>query len=173
MIDVRQITPDDAAAYWQLRQQIDRETEFLRFESDEWLITTLRVRGRIELMLATDNQMIFVADDDGRPIGFLWAAGGLYRHNHHKVHLIAGVLDAYKRQGLGTRLLTACEEWACAQRLQRLELSVMTHNFAALALYRKQGFKIEGTAQYALCIDGKYIDLYYMSKVLTCENQEF
>ena len=101
MIEVRQITPDDAAAYWQLRQQIDRETEFLRFESDDWLITTQRVRGRIELMLATDNQMIFVADDDGQLIGFLWAAGGLYRHNHHKVHIIVGVLDAYKRQGLG------------------------------------------------------------------------
>ena len=172
MINVRQISPDDAAAYWQLRQQIDRETEFLRFEADDWLITTQRVRGRIELMLATDNQMIFVADDDGQLIGFVWAAGGLYRHNHHKVHLIVGVLDVYKRQGLGTRLLTACEGWACSSQLQRLELSVMTHNFPALALYRKHGFEIEGTAQYALCIDGKYIDLHYMSKVLTCQNQE-
>lgn len=172
MIDVRQITPDDAAAYWQLRKQIDRETEFLRFEADDWLITTPRVRGRIELMLATDNQMIFVADNDGQLIGFLWAGGGLYRHNRHKVHIIVGVLQAHTRQGLGTRLLTACEEWACTQRLQRLELSVMTHNFVALALYRKLEFAIEGIAQYALCIDGKYIDLYYMSKVLTCENQE-
>jgi RimJ/RimL family protein N-acetyltransferase len=172
MIDVRQIDPNDAAAYWHLRQQIDRETEFLRFEADDWLITTQRVRGRIELMLATDNQMIFVADDDGQLIGFLWAAGGLYRHNHHKVHIIVGVLDAYKRQGLGTHLLTTCEDWACARRLQRLELSVMTHNFPALALYRKRGFEIEGTAMYALRIDGKYIDLHYMSKVLTCENQK-
>ena len=47
MIEVRQITPNDAAAYWHLRQQIDRETEFLRFEADDWLITTQRVRGRI------------------------------------------------------------------------------------------------------------------------------
>jgi RimJ/RimL family protein N-acetyltransferase len=124
-------------------------------------------------MLATDNQMIFVADDSRQLIGFLWAGGGLYRHNRHTVHLIVGVLDAYKRQGLGTRLLTACEDWACANQLQRLELSVMTHNFPALALYRKQEFEIEGTAIYALCIDGKYIDLHYMSKVLTCENQEF
>jgi RimJ/RimL family protein N-acetyltransferase len=169
MIAVRQIIPEEAAAYWQLRQQIDRETDFLRLDSDEWLITSARVRGRIELMLATDNQMIFVADDGGQLIGFLWAAGGLYRHNHHKVHLIVGVRDAYQRQGLGTRLLTACEDWACANRLQRLELSVMTHNFPALALYHKRGFEIEGTARYALCIAGQYIDLYYMSKVLTCQ----
>ncbi len=167
MINVREITPDDAAAYWQLRQQIDCETEFLRFEADTYLQTTQRVRGRIELMLASDNQMIFLAEDGDQLIGFLWAGGGLYRHNRHRVHILLGVRQAYYRQGIGTQLLAVCEEWARAQRLQRLELSVMTHNFPALALYGKQGFQIEGTAPYALCIDGHYIDLHYMSKVLT------
>jgi ribosomal protein S18 acetylase RimI-like enzyme len=166
LIGVREITPEDAAAYWQLRQQIDRETEFLRFEADNYLQTTQHVRGRLELMLATDNQMIFVAEDDDQLIGFLWAGGGLYRHNRYRVHLILGVRQPYQRQGIGTRLLTTCEEWARAQRLQRLELSVMAHNFPALTLYQKMGFQIEGTAPYALCIDGNYIDLHYMSKVL-------
>jgi RimJ/RimL family protein N-acetyltransferase len=167
MINVRQITPDDAAAYWQLRQQIDRETEFLRFEADNYLQTTRHVRNRIELMLASDNQMIFLAEEGDQLIGFLWAGGGLYRHTRCRVHIILGVRQPYYRQGIGTRLLTACEEWARAQRLQRLELSVMAHNFPALALYRKTGFQIEGTAPYALCSDGNYIDLHYMSKVLT------
>ena len=166
MISVREITPDDAAAYWQLRQQIDRETEFLRFEPDDWLVTAQHVRGRIELMLATDNQTIFIADNEAQLIGFLWAGGGLYRHNRHRVHLILGALQAYTGKGIGTQLLTACECWARAHHLQRLELSVMTHNFVALALYKKTGFQIEGTAPYALCINGKYIDLHYMSKVL-------
>ncbi|HSD83007.1 MAG TPA: GNAT family N-acetyltransferase [Anaerolineae bacterium] len=167
MITVREISPDDAAAYWQLRQQIDRETEFLRFEPDDWLVTTHRVRGRIELMLATDNQTIFVAEKAQQLIGFLWAGGGLYRHNHCRVHILLGVLQAYQRQGLGTRLLKACECWGYTHHIQRLELAVMTHNFVALALYQKMGFHIEGTAPYALCIDGKYIDLHYMSKALT------
>ena len=166
MINVREIAPDDAAAYWQLRKQIDRETEFLRFEADNYLRTTQHVRDRIELMLASDNQTIFVAAVDDQLIGFLWAGGGLYRHNRHRVHVILGVRQAYHRQGLGTQLLVACEAWARQQCLQRLELSVMTHNFPALALYCKQGFRIEGTAPYALCIDGNYIDLHYMSKVL-------
>jgi RimJ/RimL family protein N-acetyltransferase len=167
MINVREITPDDAAAYWQLRQQIDRETEFLRFEADNYLRTTQHVHRRLELILATDNQMIFLAEDGDQLIGFLWAGGGLYRHNRQRVHIILGVRQLYYRQGIGTRLLTACEDWARAQRLQRLELSVMAHNFPALTLYGKRGFQIEGTAPYALCIDGNYIDLYYMSKVLT------
>ncbi len=172
-MEIRQIRPDDAAAYWQLRQQIDRETEFLRFEAEDWLVTTRRVRGRIELMLSTDNQTIFVAENAGELIGFLWAGGGLYRHNHHKVHVIIGVRAAYQRQGIGTGLLQACQTWACTRHLQRLELSVMTHNFPALALYKKLGFEIEGSAPYALCIDGHYIDLYYMGKVLTCEDHAY
>jgi ribosomal protein S18 acetylase RimI-like enzyme len=167
VIGVRAIIPDDATAYWQLRQQIDRETEFLRFEADNTLQTTQRVRGRLELMLGTDNQTIFVAEDGDQLIGFLWAGGGLYRHNRHRVHLILGVRQLYHRQGIGTRLLTTCEDWARAQRLQRLDLSVMAHNFPALALYAKRGFQIEGTVPYALCIDGRYIDLHYMSKALT------
>ena len=167
MINVREITPDDAAAYWELRQQIDRETEFLRFEADNYLRTTQHVRGRIELMLATGNQTIFVAEDGDQLIGFLWAAGGLYRHNWQRVHILLGIRQPYYRQGIGTQLLLACEAWAREQRVQRLELSVMAHNFPALALYGKQGFTLEGTAPYALCIDGNYIDLHYMSKVLT------
>src|SRR5512136_408012 len=123
MVIVREITPDDAATYWQLRQQIDRETEFLHFETDDWLVTTQRVRGRIELMLATDNQTIFVAEKAGRLIGFLWAGGGLYRHNHQRVHILLGVLEAYTHQGVGTRLLKACEGWGHAHHLQRLELA--------------------------------------------------
>ncbi len=168
MYSVREITPDDADAYWQLRQQIDGETEFLRFEPDDWLVTTQRVRGRIELMLASDNQTIFVAEHERQLIGFLWAGGGLYRHNHHNVHIILGVRQAFQRQKLGTRLLITCEEWAQAHQLQRLELSVMAHNFPALTLYHKLGFRIQGMAPYALCLDGKYIDLYYMCKVLAC-----
>lgn len=47
----------------------------------------------------------------------------------------------------------------------RLELSVMTHNQAALALYIKNGFEIEGTKRKSLIIDGEWVDEYYMSKI--------
>jgi RimJ/RimL family protein N-acetyltransferase len=42
----------------------------------------------------------------------------------------------------------------------------MTHNEAGLALYKKMGFKIEGTKKDSLFVDGVYIDEYYMSKLL-------
>jgi RimJ/RimL family protein N-acetyltransferase len=165
-ITVREITAADAAAYWQLRLQIDRETKFMVLQPDDGTLTTKRLRGRLELMLATDNQTIFVGENGDQLIGFLCATGGVYRHDHHNVQIVLGVLRPFTCQGLGTQLLQACEQWARERHLRRLALTVMTHNHAALALYQKIGFSIEGTAKCALCIDGQSVDLYTMGKCL-------
>ena len=47
-----------------------------------------------------------------------------------------------------------------------LELTVMTHNTAGIALYKKQGFAIEGTKRHSLLLNGQFIDEFYMSKLL-------
>lgn len=167
IITVREITPEDAAAYLQLRLQIDRETKFMVFAPDASMLSPRRLRGRLELMLASDNQTIFVAEDDGALIGFLCATGGVYRHDHHTAQIVVGVRQAFTRQGIGTQLMRTCEQWARERQLRRLELCVMPHNIAALALYHKAGFTIEGTAKCALCIDGEYVDLHTMGKCLS------
>ncbi len=167
---VREITPDDAAAYLRLRLQIDRETKFMAFQADAGSLALNRLRGRLALMLSTDNQTIFVAEDaadaDGEFIGFLCATGGVYRHDHHNVQIVIGVRETFTCQGVGTQLMQACEQWARARGLYRLELSVVTHNAVALALYKKFDFEVEGLAKAMLRIDDEYVDLYYMSKVL-------
>jgi RimJ/RimL family protein N-acetyltransferase len=58
------------------------------------------------------------------------------------------------------------EEWAKQQHIHRLELTVMTHNIAGIALYKKQGFAIEGTKRQSLLINGQFIDEFYMAKLL-------
>ncbi len=164
---VREITPDDAADYLHLRLQIDRETKFMVFAPDASMLSPRRLRGRLELMLASDNQTILVAEQAGELIGFLCATGGVYRHDHHTAQIVIGVRQAFTRQGIGTRLMQTCEHWARERQLRRLELGVMPHNIAALALYHKAGFTIEGTAKCALCIDGEYVDLHTMGKCLS------
>ncbi len=163
---VREITPDDAAAYLQLRLQIDRETKFMVFQPEAGMLSPRRLRGRLELMLASDNQTILVAEHAGELIGFLCATGGVYRHDHHTAQIVIGVRQTFTRQGIGTQLMQTCERWARERQLRRLELCVMPHNIAALALYHKVGFTIEGTAKCALCIDGEYVDLHTMGKCL-------
>ena len=41
----------------------------------------------------------------------------------------------------------------------------MCHNAAALRLYQKNGFEIEGRARRSLMVDGAPVDEYYMAKL--------
>ncbi len=50
----------------------------------------------------------------------------------------------WRGRGVGTALVVAAIEWARANGLHKLTLSVFPHNVAAIALYRKTGFVEEG-----------------------------
>jgi RimJ/RimL family protein N-acetyltransferase len=166
MIIVRPVTVEDAKAFLELRTQVDLETKFMMLEPGERQTTIEQERERLVTLLKSNNKQTFVAEDDGQLIGWLWANGGDFRRNHHSVHIVIGLRAAYTNQGIGTRLFQACEAWARERGLHRLELTVMTHNQLGIALYQKMGFQIEGTAPDALRVDGEYVDLHYMSKLL-------
>jgi RimJ/RimL family protein N-acetyltransferase len=167
MIEIRHIAHEDATALCALRSQIDAETKFMMLEPGERATTAEQQHAEIVKILATDNRMIFLAVADEKPVGFLSAIGGAFRRNHHNIHIVVGVLDAYTNRGIGTQLFFACEQWARQQSLHRLELTVMTHNDLGIALYKKMGFVIEGTSKDMLCVDGQFVDLHYMYKLLT------
>ena len=166
MTIIKQITVDDAEAYLDLRAQLDAETKFMLLEPGERKMTIEQERERLTALLATDNSMVFLAMHAGEPIGFLWANGGMFRRNHHTVHIVIGIRATHTNQGVGTRLFQACEVWARERGLHRLELTVMTHNHLGIALYKKMGFQIEGTASDVLRVEGAYVDLHYMSRLL-------
>ena len=166
MINIRPATLDDAAAFLALRQQVDLETKFMMFEPGERQVSIEQERERLANILKADNKQSFLAEEDGQLLGWLWANGGDFRRNHHTVHIVIGIRAAFTNQGIGTRLFQTCEAWARQRGLHRLELTVMTHNHLGIALYQKMGFEIEGTASDALLVDGNYVDLHYMSKLL-------
>lgn len=43
----------------------------------------------------------------------------------------------------------------------------MTHNEAAIGLYRKLGYECEGTRRAALVVDGKPVDEFWMAKLVS------
>jgi putative acetyltransferase len=67
---------------------------------------------------------------------------------------------------VGSALLTAAREQASARRLQRLELTVMTDNSRAVALYRRHDYEVEGVRRRALVRNGVAVDEYYMGCLL-------
>jgi len=81
----------------------------------------------------------------------------------HTGSLGMGVLQAYRRQGLGNRLARATIDIAWNEGLTRIELEVFASNSAAIALYMELSFLREGLKRMARYIDGKYDDLLLMS----------
>ena len=62
--------------------------------------------------------------------------------------------------------MQALESWAMENNCHRLELTVMSHNERAVALYTKCGFEREGVKRDSLFVNGKYVNEYYMSKLI-------
>jgi putative acetyltransferase len=84
----------------------------------------------------------------------------------HAAELGMGIHDDHHRQGVGTALLLAlldaADRWL---DVRRIELAVYVDNTAALALYRKHGFVIEGTHKAYAYRDGAYVDSHTMARL--------
>ena len=75
---------------------------------------------------------------------------------NHAWVLGMGVIGLYRGQGIGKSLLNSALAKAKQKGLTRIELTVRESNKAAIALYKKFGFAIEGLHRNAVCINGKY-----------------
>lgn len=162
---IRIAKSDDAKKLVHLIKQVEN-SNFMLFEPGERKTTVDQQRKRIESMCEEETSTILVAEDNGGLAGYLFAIGGNPTRAKHAVYLVIGVAESSRGQGVGAKLFAKLEEWAKERAIHRLELTVMVHNKAGIALYEKMGFEIEGTKRHSLFVDGKYIDEYYMSKLL-------
>lgn len=163
---IREIKEIDAEEFFNLCKKLDEETQFMILEPGERITTVGEQLNQIKSVLSKDNQTILVAENNGQLIGYIGVYGGRYKRNKHSVYIVIGILQNFTWQGIGTSLFLELEKWAHQKKVRRLELTVMVHNEAAIALYKKMGFEIEGTKRHSLFINGSYVDEYYMSKLL-------
>jgi L-phenylalanine/L-methionine N-acetyltransferase len=76
------------------------------------------------------------------------------------------VRDDWQGKGVGTALMeTALELADNWLNLTRIELRVYVDNAAAMALYEKFGFEVEGTHYRLAFRDGEYVDAYSMARL--------
>jgi putative acetyltransferase len=113
------------------------------------------------------NDYLLVATIAGELVGNagLHAASKSPRRRHVGTIGMA-VRDDRQRRGVGTALMQSVIELADRWlNYRRLELGVYTDNVAALELYRKFGFVIEGTSRAYAFRDGRYVDAYMMARL--------
>lgn len=106
-----------------------QEIERICFHEDAWplieLMGTLTWPGIVRLKAANHQQIAaFIAGDVRRSEQTGWI-------------LTLGVLPAYRRMGLASQLMQACEQ---RMRMPQVKLSVRRSNQAAIQLYQKLGY---------------------------------
>jgi len=161
-ITIRLAVAEDAAAI----------VDFVRDLHAEGIDTIHPPRRTVEeqanVISSWEGQRSFgiVALSGGRVIGHLvFICGGL-PHNEHAGFFGIAIARAGRGQGVGTRLIKEMEDRVRAYTdLCRIELEVMARNEAAIRLYERLGYVMEGRKRKATNTTGTPEDLIIMAKV--------
>lgn len=162
---IRKVETKDSEKFLNMLIQLDHETNNMMFEPGERKTTIEEMESNINNIYKSKS-LILVAEDNGNIVGFLSAERGFANRIKHSAYIVIGVLKDYRGRKIGAGLFEEMEKWASESDITRLELTVMKHNEGAIQLYKKMGFEIEGTKEKSLIVDGKYVDEYYMRKIL-------
>ena len=82
----------------------------------------------------------------------------------HRCVLGMGVRRDVRRGGLATRLLAEATRWASTQGLKWIDLQVLSANEPAVALYRREGFLMQGGRPDMFVIDGVSLGEIWMAR---------
>jgi putative acetyltransferase len=140
--------------------QVFDQAQCRRFLGREPFTTRAEVKAWFDVLPKKTVKLVASQADVPVAIGLLAPDGGSRAH--------VGVLslfvhDRVHRLGIGSKLLQFLMASGRFYHLQRLELSVVCDNEAALKLYHKSGFRIEGRLAGALRYGGRFHDAYVMS----------
>lgn len=163
-VTVRRAAPRDAAAFARLMSDpaVFGNLMQLPLPSEELWQARLA-----ELCKPDRDDLMLVAEVDATVVG---SAGvhpcGPSRRRRHAMALGISVLPAMQRQGVGSALMATICDWADNWAgVLRLELDVYTDNAAAIALYRKFGFVLEGTHRAYALRGGAWVDSHSMARL--------
>jgi RimJ/RimL family protein N-acetyltransferase len=124
-------------------------------------------RQKMAQYSASGTSLFLVAEVEGRIAGSLNLAGREGPIYGHVAALAVNVDSEWRNQGIGSALVAQAVEWARGTGvIKRIALSVFAQNAAAIHLYEKFGFEIEGRRRRAVFQDGEFCDMLGMALLL-------
>jgi putative acetyltransferase len=158
---VRAREPRDAEALWRIANSPRAYSGTLQmpFPSQElWRQRATAAEG--------DGNYFLVAEVDGEVVGSTGLHIARQPRRRHVGEFGMMVRDDMQGKGVGSALMKALLELADGWlNLTRIELTVYSDNPAAIALYQKFGFVIEGTHAKFAFRDGEYIEAHTMARL--------
>ena len=163
----RPIQVEDTESFFSMMCFLDDETPFMMYEPNEIEKTTdaSELRKKIDDAISTGD-FLLIAEESDNIVGYIWAERGKFNRILHTAYIVIGIREAYQHQGIGTTFFKKLDEWARKKNIVRLELTVECANTAAKYLYEKNGFIVEGRRMKSMKIGDKFVDEFYMAKLL-------
>ena len=156
-MEYRKLSVDEAEQFWSLMNQLDYETKYMLYEPGERTKNLPRIESLIRDSVERQD-FLLVAETDNKLIGYISAQKGRLNRIAHSAYIVVGILTDYRGKGIGTEFFKRLNAWAEENKVVRLELTVKH-------LYTNSGFEIEGIKRKSVCVDGKYLDEFYMARV--------
>lgn len=159
-IQIRGAVPSDARQLNRYIRRIYSTSNHLVTKPGEFRTSTFRQRFWIAGKASNPFETCLVAVSDGTIIGMLDSWTDRRARVKHVTTFAMSVDPKHTRQGIGKALLNKFINWVAENpRLERIELHVHADNAAAIALYEKTGFTVEGTRKRAIKYDdNRFID---------------
>jgi GNAT superfamily N-acetyltransferase len=163
-MDIRVLTPADAAAFQVLRLQALSEdpVAFASSYEDERDTPLATVAERLA---PASDRAIVGAFDVGTLVGLAaWHREEMRKLQHKGFIWGVFVTPSHRGRGLARRLIEAVIGLARqAEGIRQLNLTAYAANHAAIALYESLGFVVYGREPAAICVDGMLHDDVHMS----------
>jgi len=129
-IDIRDITPDDAAAAAALSEELG------------YPVSAPAMRARIEQLIAGSDHGVFVACRDGQVIGWVHVAAVQHLQADPRAEIGGLVVTASARSaGVGARLVRRAEQWAKAHGFDSVVVRSQIMREAAHRFYLREGYE--------------------------------
>jgi len=164
---IREAEIEDAAELVSFLNRVSVETDFTSLDRDGILMTDTEMESFLDKQAHSENQITLLALLNDEIAGLVNITADQRKRVRHIGDLFIVIGKKYWNNGLGSLLIEEAIEWAQASGiLRRLQLTVQTRNQAAVHLYQKYGFVIEGRQERGAYIEeGKFIDVYLMGKL--------
>ncbi|MEK7612447.1 MAG: GNAT family N-acetyltransferase [Patescibacteria group bacterium] len=154
----------ETSLFIRLRNEIESTAEHLVAKSGERketiahvLAKTLITRNRIQTLIAREN---------GTFVGYLTLLFPKFARLKGNAYLSMSVKASHRGKGIGSKLLSAAEDFGRSRNVRRMELEVFGENERAIKLYKKFGYAVEGTRKNAVVTENGFDDLVFMAKFL-------
>ena len=162
---VREARLEDAERLHEFYKKVTSETHYLITLPDE-IRDVPSERYLIRIYSSQKNRLYLVGLVRSEIVAILKFAGMRRKLLEHSGEMSIAVLRDFWGLGIGSILMEELIKWSEDVGIERIELNVLEDNTRAIRLYEKFGFEVEGIKRKAVKINGDYMNLVMMAKLL-------